>query len=101
MVTIPGREKYDFLKRDDPQGRGEEVVLVGVSKMEIITVCTWRGCWKKGRDPRGEVLGAVRGTACRRASRDEDAGRPITVRGGSPGLLVGRGCHPQTQSRAE
>lgn len=46
MVTIPGREKHDFLKRDYLQGKEEEVVLVVVSKMEIITAFTLQGYWK-------------------------------------------------------
>lgn len=63
-VTVPGREEYDFLKRDYPQGRGEEVVHVGVSNMEIIAASTLRGCWKKYRDPTGKVLSTVWGMIC-------------------------------------
>lgn len=61
------------------------MVLVGVSKMEIITASTSRGCWKKYRDPTGEVLSTVRGMACQGGvSQDEDAGSPVTVRRGPP-----------------
>lgn len=87
-VTVPGKEEYDFLKRDYPQGREEEVVLVGVSKMEIITASTLRGCWKKYQDPTGKVLSTVQGMACWGGrSQDEDVGSPLTVRRGFPVLL--------------